>query len=387
MNNTLLFGYDKQQIKDEQTFSIYELPLANTLLLSSMGCGELHFMTENIKYQKNANMIILDTGDQLFSETYDTLIEKGYSVLHIDYDNGISKTEKIINPFAYSASYMDITDFAETICNYNGIQDPCLKETEKQMIVDYLMSYREEHNLSKFTISTMYRDAVSSFSGKYIGENVSIAEESAVRDIVFALEPYKDMGYDRPLLDMSSLFSKEKVALFLEVGMEHRVPNMIYAIMLNQIIKQTMTIKTQSDFIFFFPEAWGNIVNKIPWFSRMLVAERKCNIALVLGAQSVNQLSMLVLQNMQYFVANGPTNDRTTAEYLSGLCGVENVRTFKCERIGKFPIPLLRRGLKERRNVESYEFHRMPKDECMVLNVRGHIRLKKLPVSFNCNYA
>lgn len=50
MNNTLLFGYDKQQIKDEQTFSIYELPLANTLLLSSMGCGELHFMTENIKY-------------------------------------------------------------------------------------------------------------------------------------------------------------------------------------------------------------------------------------------------------------------------------------------------------------------------------------------------
>lgn len=317
MNNTLLFGYDKQQIKDEQTFSIYEFPLANTLLLSSMGCGELHFMTENIKYQKNANMIILDTGDQLFSDTYDTLIEKGYSVLHIDYDNGISKTEEIINPFAYSASYMDITDFAEIICNYNGIQDPCLKETEKQMIVDYLMSYREEHNLSKFTISTMYRDAVSGFSGKYIGENVSIAEESAVRDIVFALEPYKDMGYDRPLLDMSSLFSKEKVALFLEVGMEHRVPNMIYAIMLNQIIKQTMTIKTQSDFIFFFPEVWGNIVSKIPWFSRMLVAERKCNIALVLGAQSVNQLSMLVLQNMQYFVANGPTNDRTTAEYLS----------------------------------------------------------------------
>lgn len=231
--NTLLLGYNEQMNR------AYEPLIANTLFLGGTGCGKTRFIVENIKHQKNANMIILDVNDVLFNETHDTLTENGYAVT-----------------------------------KYN---------------------------------------------------------------------PTVDSDFE---MDLAMFFAKEKMVLFIEAEVISAISSPAYTTLLKRSISRAVNTKTENDIIFVLSEA-----SAIRDLSEMIASAKVHNIAFILEAQDVQQLSDSVLQDMSYIVFVGKASSCATVTFLN------NYASMKTDELC------------------------LPDDECIAFISRAHIRLKKLPVS------
>lgn len=375
MNSTLLLGFD------EQTQSVHEVPITNTLFLGDVGSGKIHFMAENIKHQESANMIVLDTGNRLFDNTCDTLLQKGYTVLNYDFMKD-SEVDGLYNPFEYMDSDASIIDTADIISSMLNVENnPLWGSVVNRILIEYLMNYKEKYDLPLLTMHKLYEAVVSgniknSFSEDILADSV---EGKILSEFAERLKPYADMDTPQSLFDLSKFFTENKQVLFLEMYITTQTPNLIYVIMLNQLIKRMTDCERKPELIFFLSEAGTFPVELIPNFGKMVSAADKYKSAFVLDAQSVNQLSPLVLDVMKLIVFCGCFG-YANAEYLSNRCGFKAVTGLEFAHIGKFPIPLPRLSKKKKYIVEPAELFRLG-DECVVLSSENkHVRLKKLPL-------
>lgn len=314
MNSTLLLGFD------EKTQAIHEVPAANTLLLGGIGCGKIHFMTENIKHQKNANMVILDAGNRLFKEIHEELESNGYHVMQYKGSN--------YNPFTYMKSDTSMIDFANIVSNMlNTEKSPLWASVVNRILIEYLVRYKEEHDLSELTMQKLYEAVVSGDIKNGFTEDVltDSVENKILLEFGKRLLPYKDMDVSQSSLDLSKLFTDEKQVLFLEMDRISTVPNLIHIILSNQLMKGTMDCESSPELIFFLSEVGNLPVEAIPNFSEMAAVAKKYNTVFVLDVQSVGQLSSSTLNVMERIVFCGGTG-YTDAEYLSNYCGMEKTR-------------------------------------------------------------
>lgn len=356
MNSTLLLGFD------EKTQAVHEVPATNTLLLGGIGCGKSHFMTENIKYQKNANMVILDAGNRLFNETHEELESNGYHVMQCKGNN--------YNPFTYMKSDTSMIDFANIVSNMlNTEKNPLRTSVTNRILIEYLVRYKEKYDISELTMQKLYEEVVSGDIKKGFTEDVltDSVENEILLEFGEKLILYKDMDISQSLLDLSKFFTDEKQVLFLEMDRTSTVPNLIHIILLNQLMKGTMDCDSNPEFIFFLSEAGSLPVNAIPNFSEMAAVAKKYNTVFVLDAQSVGQLSPSTLNVMERIVFCGGTG-YTDAEYLSNYCGMkETHRLFRRPKLQ--PV------------MSADEFQQLPANKCAVLTTANKpLILKKLPL-------
>lgn len=300
--STLLLDYNKQ------------VTLANTLFFGNEKFGA-HFMTENIQHQDVANMVILDTRNQLYKNTYDTLLKKGYTVLCYSFMKR-SETNVDYDPFTYMKSDMSIVDFAEIVSNMAN-NDPLLNSFIKRMLIDFLMSYRKKHELSEFTMNKLYNAVVSGIVKDNLTKDIltDSYKTKILSDLEAVLNPYSNMDFENPLLDLSILFNKEKVALFIELDSVGKVPSLNDTILLYQMMKKGMSESLNNDLIFFLPESGKFLLNAIHDFSK-LVAVAKDHVAFVMEMQSVKLLSKPVLHNIRHIV-HGIAGERIILEVLN----------------------------------------------------------------------
>lgn len=364
MNSTLLLGFDKK------AQAVHEVPAANVMFLGGTGCGKFRLIAENIKHQEHANMVILDVRNRLFEETYETLESNGYYVMRYDFAASGSDSIGCYNPFAYMKSDEAIIEFVDIISDV--IKDsPLEKSFVKCTLIDYLMNYRLEHDLSELTMHKLYDDvksgAIKEFTENFLTDSM-ITE--MLSDFQKYLEPYKDMDASKSPFDLTKLLIEEKQVLFLEMDMASTIPDLIYTILLNQLIKGVAGSKSNPELIFFLSEAGNLPVDAIPDFSKMLITARTHKTAFVLDVQSVGQLSNPILEAMTTIVFCGRPG-LTDAEYLSGFCGIEEKHRLFCR-------PKLRKVML------VSEFQRLPADECAVLATGNKpLILKKLPLPNN----
>ena len=344
MNSTLLLGFD------EKTQAIHEVPAANTLLLGGIGCGKIHFMTENIKHQKNANMVILDAGNRLFKEIHEELESNGYHVMQYKGSN--------YNPFTYMKSDTSMIDFANIVSNMlNTEKSPLWASVVNRILIEYLVRYKEEHDLSELTMQKLYEAVVSGDIKNGFTEDVltDSVENKILLEFGKRLLPYKDMDVSQSSLDLSKLFTDEKQVLFLEMDRISTVPNLIHIILSNQLMKGTMDCESSPELIFFLSEVGNLPVEAIPNFSEMAAVAKKYNTVFVLDVQSVGQLSSSTLNVMERIVFCGGTG-YTDAEYLSNYCGMEKTRRL-------FHRPKLQPVM------SADEFQHLPAYKCAVLSL------------------
>lgn len=352
MNSTLLLGFD------EKAQAIHEVPAANMLYLGGTGCDKTGFMAENIKHQENANMVILDVENRLFKETHKTLESNGYHIMQYKGDN--------YNPFTYMKSDASMIDFANIVSTMlntekspfqaSVVNRPLWVSVVNRILIEYLVRYKEEHDLSELTMQKLYEAVVSGDIKEGFTEDVltDSIENKILLEFGERLLPYKDMDISQSLLDLSKLFTDEKQALFLEMDRTSTVPNLIHIILLNQLMKGTMDCESSPEF-FFLSEAGNLPVEAIPNFSEMAAVAKKYNTAFVLDIQSVGQLSSSTLKAMECVVFCGGTG-YTDAEYLSNYCGMEKTRRL-------FHRPKLQPVM------SADEFQRLPAYKCAVLSL------------------
>ena len=344
MNSTLLLGFD------EKAQAIHEVPAVNMLYLGGTGCDKTGFMAENIKHQENANMVILDVGNRLFKETHKTLESNGYHVMQCKGDN--------YNPFTYMKSDVSMIDFANIVSNMlNTEGSPLWVSVVNRILIEYLVRYKEEHDLSELTMQKLYEAVVSGDIKEGFTEDVltDSIENKILLEFGERLLPYKDMDISQSLLNLSKFFTDEKQVLFLEMDRTSTIPNLIHIILLNQLMKGTMDCESNPELIFFLSEAGNLPVEAIPNFSEMAAVAKKYNTVFVLGAQSVGQLSSSTLKAMECIVFYGRTG-YTDAEYLSNYCGMEKTRRL-------FHRPKLQPIM------SADEFQRLPAYKCAVLSL------------------
>lgn len=353
MNSTLLLGFD------EKAQAVHEVPAANILCLGGAGCGKTGFMAENIKHQENANMVILDVGNRLFKETHKTLESNGYHIMQCKGDN--------YNPFTYMKSDASMIDFANIVSTMlnaekspfqaSVVNRPLWVSVVNRILIEYLVRYKEEHDLSELTMQKLYEAVVSGDIKESFTEDVltDSIENKILLEFGERLLPYKDMDISQSLLDLSKLFTDEKQALFLEMDRTSTVPNLIHIILLNQLMKGTMDCESSPELIFFLSEAGNLPVEAIPDFSEMAAVAKKYNTAFVLDTQSVGQLSSSTLKVMECIIFCGGTG-YTDAEYLSNYCGMEKTRRL-------FHRPKLQPVM------SADEFQRLPAYKCAVLSL------------------
>ena len=351
MNSTLLLGYD------EETQAIHEVSAINMLYLGGTGCGKICFISENIKHQENANMVILDVENELYDETHKTLESNGYHVMQCKGDN--------YNPFTYMKSDVSIIDFANIVSNMlNTEKSSFWASFVNRILIEYLVRYKEEHDLSELTMQKLYEAVVSGdIKNGFTGD---VFENKILLEFGERLILYKDMDISQSLLDLSKLFTDEKQVLFLEMDRISTVPNLIYIILLNQLMKGTMDCEFSPELIFFLSEAGNLPVDVIPNFSEMAAVAKKYNTAFVLDIQSVGQLSSSTLNVMECIVFCGGTG-YIDAEYLSNYCGMKETRRL-------FRRPKLQPIM------SADEFQYLPTYKCAVLSLHHTkpILLRKL---------
>lgn len=353
MNSTLLLGFD------EKTQAIHEVPAANILCLGGTGCGKTGFMAENIKHQKNTNMVILDVGNRLFKETHKTLESNGYHIMQCKGDN--------YNPFIYMKSDASMIDFANIVSTMlntekspfqaSVVNRPLWVSVVNRILIEYLVRYKEEHDLSELTMQKLYEAVVSGDIKNGFTEDVltDSVENKILLEFGERLLPYKNMNISQSLLDLSKLLTEEKQVLFLEMDRTSTILNLMYIILLNQLMKGAMDCESSPELIFFLSEAGSLPVEAIPNFSEMAAVAKKYNTAFVLDIQSVGQLSSSTLKVMEHIVFYGGTG-YTDAEYLSNYCGMEKTRRL-------FHRPKLQPVM------SADEFQYLPAYKCAVLSL------------------
>lgn len=147
-------------------------------------------------------------------------------------------------------------------------------------------------------------------------------------------------------MDLAMFFAKEKMVLFIEAEVISAISSPAYTTLLKRSISRAVNTKTENDIIFVLSEA-----SAIRDLSEMIASARVHNIAFILEAQDVQQLSDSVLQDMSYIVFVGKASSCATVTFLNNYVSMK-------------PDELC-----------------LPDDECIAFISRAHIRLKKLPVS------
>lgn len=306
MNSNLLLG--------ENTIH----PATNTLYLGSVGCGKSNFMKRNIEAQTEANLVILDVRDDIYNATKDTLLQNGYRVLHCN------AMDNVYNPFTYMKTDESILNFADIIAKKANTKDLFWYAAARRILIEYLMHYKETGDLSDLSMKALYDvcmdgsiEAYVDYRTVYINCNENVgptAAHNVVLNLAAFLQPYKDLdGTGAYMFDLPVLFTENKQALFLEMDACDTTPNLMYNIMLSQLLHNITgrTKPLEHELLFFLDEVQ---TISLPVLSRM----EELNAAIITAAQSIKQVD--TIHSIFFLILYaGTMNDMDTARYLKEI--------------------------------------------------------------------
>lgn len=288
----------------------------NALFLGTAGSGKWNFFAENIKNQEHANMVVVDVDNTFYEKTKKSLKKKGYHIQRV------CALEGTYNPFDYMNSDENIISFADIIARQlveNRDADPFWYAITKNAITDLLKEFRQNHDLSELNMKQFYDMCAT--PEKY-SKNVSDKTASSIAiSLAAALESYQiidDKKYEK--VDLSLLFTGKRQAVFLELDVSSDLPNMIYIILLSQLMNQVTADnnKLKNKILFFLNEATNLPVLDIPHFKRIMREGNDYGMQVVLEAQNVHNPFM---DMVDYIVYSGGNTDAEAAEYLSQKMG------------------------------------------------------------------
>lgn len=335
----------------------------NDLIIGPSGAGKTQsYVKPNIKYA-NESLIVADTKGNLYNQFKDELIEKGYEVLLIDYNN--LKNSYGYNPFDFvrydkktdTYNQKDMLKIAEVIVPQTDSREPFWENSAKLYLTS-MIAYvfeclpKKEHNLE-----TIYKLFSAVANGSY--DNLMVMRELenpnsfAVREFKLFLTNEKSermhnciIGilseklnslllddllklYKTPKRISFSNLSTQKTALFLTISDTDRSMDRLSSLFYTQSIQALCDIADKNEdsrleipVRFIFDDFATN--TKIPNFDNIISVIRSREIYVSIILQSITQLNAIYGEERAKTIINNCDNclylggqDIATAEYMS----------------------------------------------------------------------
>lgn len=254
------------------------VPLESTAFIGMTSNENFRFMEQNIKCQTTSNMVILDVDNHIYNNVKDNLAEKDYTV------EQLFAFEDTYNPFVCMKIEVNIIDFADILAAAiskkakSKDKDIFWYYTTKRMLINYIMYYKETHDISELSMKKLYDICKDKSILGFIDENDENLMGPITASIAAALEkllyPYRELDGKEVSIDVPALFVEKKRVLFLEMDTQSKESNLLYTILLSQLFRQTMNTKHE-EIAFFLKNSFELPVTDIPDVTPIILSMRK----------------------------------------------------------------------------------------------------------------
>lgn len=328
----------------------------HVLMLGPTGSGKsASFFLPNLIHLDNTSIVTTDPKGELYRKSKSELEKKGYTVIHLNFNNPNRSSH--YNLLANAKSYDDIRKISESILS-NGGQGDEWGKLSKTLLEAYL--YHEYDSGSKNISNVVDLMATASSDVEEMEKFFQNSSQTAYMSFlqfkktakgdgfvssvfatiqskmkVYEFESVRKIGAQN---DFSpSLFRQRKTALFVSYPEdESSVYSAFLAAFYYQLFNQIKTDKSVDEAygettglpVYFLLDEFANI-GTIPEVDVLLSTVRSKKMSLVLGVQSIGQLKKnykdtfnIIVENCKTKIALGGMTGET-AEFFSKLVGEE----------------------------------------------------------------
>lgn len=326
------------------------------LLLGPTGSGKsASFFLPNLLNIDNVSIVTTDPKGELFRKSKAALEQKGYKVIHLNFNN--PKRSAHYNLLANAKSYDDIRKISDSILS-NGKDAGEWENLSKTLLEAFLFHEFDngDKNISNVvkemaTISTNIEEMERFFQNSSQPAYMSFLQfkktssgESFVSSVYATIQGKMKVYEIDSVIDIGSqndftpgTFRQQKSALFVSYPEdEAQLYSAFLAAFYYQLFNQIKTHKSVDEAygkatglpVFFLMDEFANI-GKVPEIDVLLSTVRSKKMSLVLGIQSLDQIKKnykdtfnIIVENCKTKIILGGTTGNT-AEYFSKMVGEE----------------------------------------------------------------